>query len=143
MRAEGVYILQRGVQWKQGVVICMMLYTVLLYNTTPIHRTPLPLHPPLQSIHVFHGAPDISVIISIIIISIIIISMIIISMIIIIVIIISAIIIIIVVRGPRVVWKGCARGILRYVWGRQWYIIIIIIVINTSLSLYVYIYIYI
>ena len=32
---------QRGVQWKQGVVICMMLYTSLLYHTTPIHCTPL------------------------------------------------------------------------------------------------------
>ena len=30
-----------GVQWKQGVVICMVLCTSLLYNTTP-H----PLHPP-------------------------------------------------------------------------------------------------
>ena len=37
---------QRGVQWKQGVVIYMMLYTSLLYDTTPIHCTPLPLHPP-------------------------------------------------------------------------------------------------
>ena len=45
-----VDILQRGVQWKQGVVICMVLYTILLYNTTPIHCTPNPLHPPLQSI---------------------------------------------------------------------------------------------
>ena len=36
---------QRGVQWKQGVVISMRLYTTLLYNTTPIHYTPLPLHP--------------------------------------------------------------------------------------------------
>ena len=41
-----LYILQRGVQWKQGVVIRMLLYTILLYNTTPIHYTPLPLHPP-------------------------------------------------------------------------------------------------
>ena len=38
---------QRGVQWKQGVVIYMLLYTSLLYNTTPIHCTPLPLHPPV------------------------------------------------------------------------------------------------
>ena len=45
-----VAIPQRGVQWKQGVVIYMMLYTSLLYNTTPIHCTPLRLHPPLQSI---------------------------------------------------------------------------------------------
>ena len=37
---------QRGVQWKQGVVICMMLYTSLSYNTAPIRCTPLPLHPP-------------------------------------------------------------------------------------------------
>ena len=37
---------RRGVQWKQGVVIYMMLYTSLSYNTTPIHCTPLPLHPP-------------------------------------------------------------------------------------------------
>ena len=29
-----------GVQWKQGVVIYMMLCTILLYNTTPIHCTP-------------------------------------------------------------------------------------------------------
>ena len=47
-----VYIPQRGVQWKQGVVICMTLYTSLLYNTTPIHCTPDPLHPPLQSISI-------------------------------------------------------------------------------------------
>ena len=45
-----VYIPQRGVQWKQGVVIYMTVYTSLLYNTTPIHCTPDPLHPPLQSI---------------------------------------------------------------------------------------------
>ena len=36
-----------GVQWKQGVVIYMTLYTSLLYSTTPIHCTPLRLHPPL------------------------------------------------------------------------------------------------
>ena len=36
-----LYIMQRGVQWKQGVVNYMMLYTILLYNTTPIHCTPL------------------------------------------------------------------------------------------------------
>ena len=46
-----LYILQRGVQWKQGVVNCMVLYIILLYSTTPIHCTPDPLHPPLQSIH--------------------------------------------------------------------------------------------
>ena len=27
-----LYILQRGVQWKQGVAILMVLYTILLYN---------------------------------------------------------------------------------------------------------------
>ena len=44
-----IKILQRGVQWKQGVVICMTLYTSLLHNTTPIHCTPLRLHPPLMN----------------------------------------------------------------------------------------------
>ena len=44
-----LYILQRGVQWKQDVVIRMLLYTILLYNTSPIHCTPLPLHPPLMN----------------------------------------------------------------------------------------------
>ena len=29
----------------------MMLYTSLLYNTTPIHCTPLPLHPPVMNTH--------------------------------------------------------------------------------------------
>ena len=38
-----------GVQWKQGVVFCMMLHTILLYCTTPIHCTPLRLHPPLMN----------------------------------------------------------------------------------------------
>ena len=47
------YILQRGVQWKQGVMNYMMLYTILLYNTTPIYCTPLSLHPPLLSIQCF------------------------------------------------------------------------------------------
>ena len=45
-----IYILQRGVQRKQGVVIYMTLYTSLLYNSTPIRCTPHPLHPHLQSI---------------------------------------------------------------------------------------------
>ena len=40
---------QRGVQWKQGVVICMVLHTSLLYNPTPIRCTPLPLHPPVMN----------------------------------------------------------------------------------------------
>ena len=39
----------KGVQWKQGVVICMVLYTILLYNPAPIHCTPLPLHPPVMN----------------------------------------------------------------------------------------------
>ena len=47
------YIPQRGVQWTQGVVIYLTLYTSLLCNTTPIHCTPDPLHPPLQSIQCF------------------------------------------------------------------------------------------
>ena len=46
-----VMIHQRGVQWKQGVVIYMMNYTSLLHNTTRIHCTPLPLHPPLMNTH--------------------------------------------------------------------------------------------
>ena len=50
MERADLKIQQRGVQWKQGVVIYMALYTSLLYNTAPIHCTPLPLHPPLQSI---------------------------------------------------------------------------------------------
>ena len=44
----GVKIHQRGVQWKQGVVVYIILYVVLLYNTTPIHCTPLRLHPPFD-----------------------------------------------------------------------------------------------
>ena len=47
-----LYILQRGVQRKQGVVNYMMLFTILLYNTTTVHCTPHPLHPPLQSIQI-------------------------------------------------------------------------------------------
>ena len=47
--AWALKIHQRGVQWKQGVVIYMMLCTSLLYNTTPIHCTPLPLHPPVMN----------------------------------------------------------------------------------------------
>ena len=35
-------------QWKQGVVVYIILQAVLLYNTTPIHCTPLPLHPPVM-----------------------------------------------------------------------------------------------
>ena len=43
------YILQRGMQWKQVAVICMVLFAMLLYNTTPIHRTPIPLHSPVMN----------------------------------------------------------------------------------------------
>ena len=39
---EELKIHQRGVQWKQGVVICMLLNTSLLYN----NYYPHPLHPP-------------------------------------------------------------------------------------------------
>ena len=41
-----VKIHQRGVQWKQGVVIYVMLYTVVLHDTTQIHCTPPPTAPP-------------------------------------------------------------------------------------------------
>ena len=51
INARHVYIPQRGVQWKQGVVIYMMLYTSLLHNTTPIRCTPLRLHPPVMNTH--------------------------------------------------------------------------------------------
>ena len=43
------YILQRGVQWKQGVVVYIILWAVLLYNTTPIHCAPLRLRPPVMN----------------------------------------------------------------------------------------------
>ena len=46
---------QRGVQWKQGVDTYMMLYTSLLCNTTPIHCTPLPLHPPVMNTQALAG----------------------------------------------------------------------------------------
>ena len=41
-----IKIHQMGVQWKQGVVIRMMLYTSSLYDTTPIHCIPPPTAPP-------------------------------------------------------------------------------------------------
>ena len=44
-----IYNPQSGVQWKQGLVVHIILYTVLLYNTTPIRCTPLRLHPPLMN----------------------------------------------------------------------------------------------
>ena len=49
LRPQAVKIHQRGVQWKQGVVVYIILQAVLLYNTTPIHCTPLRLHPPLMN----------------------------------------------------------------------------------------------
>ena len=48
-RSPRLKIHQRGVQGKHGVVIYMMLHTILSYNTTPIHCTPLPLHPLLRN----------------------------------------------------------------------------------------------
>ena len=44
-RRRPLKIHQRGVQWKQGVVICMLSYISLLYNTTPIHCTPFDEYP--------------------------------------------------------------------------------------------------
>ena len=49
-----LHIQQRGVQWKQGVVIYMKLSTSLYYDTTPIHCTPLRLHPPLINTQLLH-----------------------------------------------------------------------------------------
>ena len=49
LHLQSLKIHQRGVQWKQGVVIYMVLYTSWLYTTTPIHCTPLPLHPPMMN----------------------------------------------------------------------------------------------
>ena len=48
-KAQRIKIHQRGVQWKQGVVIYMMLFISLFYNATPIHCTLLRLHPPLMN----------------------------------------------------------------------------------------------
>ena len=50
-RSRTVKIHQRGVQWKQGVAMYMLLYVSLLYDTTPFHCTPLPLHPPVMNTH--------------------------------------------------------------------------------------------
>ena len=49
MKTDRIKIHQRGVQWKQGVVIRMVLDTSLLYTATPIYCTPLPLHPPVMN----------------------------------------------------------------------------------------------
>ena len=46
---EASRFIKGGVQWKQGVVVYMMLYTSLLYDTTPIRCTPFPLHPPVMN----------------------------------------------------------------------------------------------
>ena len=48
LKCQVLYILQRGVQWKQGVAIYIMLYVVLLHDTTPIHCTPPPTTPPFD-----------------------------------------------------------------------------------------------
>ena len=48
---------QMGVQWKQGVVVYMMLYTSLLHDTTPMHCTPLPVHSPVMNTQSLLGSP--------------------------------------------------------------------------------------
>ena len=50
-----IKIHQRGVQWKQGVVMYMMLYTGSLHNTTFIQFTPIPLHPPVMNTRLHRG----------------------------------------------------------------------------------------
>ena len=47
----GSRFIKGGVQWKQGVVVYIIVYAVLLCSTTPIHCTPLRLHPPLMNTH--------------------------------------------------------------------------------------------
>ena len=44
-----IKIHQRGVQWKQGVVVYTILYAVLLFNTAPIHCTPSDCTPILMN----------------------------------------------------------------------------------------------
>ena len=39
----------KGVQWKQGVVICMLSCTSSSYIAIPIRRTPLPMHSPVRN----------------------------------------------------------------------------------------------
>ena len=51
-------IQHRGVQWKQGVVAYVILCVVSLHNATPVHRTPLPLHPPLLNIISYYSISD-------------------------------------------------------------------------------------
>ena len=48
-RSRFIKIHENGVQWKQGVVVYIILQAVLLYDTTPTHCTPLRLHPPLMN----------------------------------------------------------------------------------------------
>ena len=43
-----------GCSGNRCVVVYMLLHASLSYNTTPIHCTPDPLHPPLQSIQTCH-----------------------------------------------------------------------------------------
>ena len=50
-----VKIQQRGVQWKQGVVIRMMLYASLLYDTTPHPLHPPPTAPPCNAYPKMYG----------------------------------------------------------------------------------------
>ena len=40
-----MYMCMHACMWKQGVVVYIILYVVVVYNTTPIHCTPLRLHP--------------------------------------------------------------------------------------------------
>ena len=49
LRGSWLKIHQRGMQWKQGVVIYVMLYSSWLCNATPIHCTPLRLQPRLNT----------------------------------------------------------------------------------------------
>ena len=55
-----IKIHQRRVQWKQGVVIYVMLCASLLSNPTPIHCIPLPLHPPVMNTQVIGSAVGIA-----------------------------------------------------------------------------------
>ena len=46
-----------GAVEKQGVVVYIILHIALLNNTTPIHCTSLPLHPPVMSTQLEPGPP--------------------------------------------------------------------------------------
>ena len=54
VKALIIKIHQRGVQWKQGVVVYNILWAVLLDKITPIHCAPLRLHPPLTNTHDYY-----------------------------------------------------------------------------------------